>query len=365
MAVHDRTRLTDYLNIDDSGLFVREVLLFSIFFVEKTFYFWHNYGIIKLHKEKYMNYLNPGISIFGITIYYYAIIIVSGMALAAYLSSVLMKRRNMSPDLVLTLFIVCIPSALIVGRIYYCITDGMDFSEWINVRDGGMSILGGLIGGITAGLIVCLVKKVPFFRAADCVLATIPLAQAIGRWGNYVNEEVYGKVVTNPSLQFFPIAVNIHGTWHYAYFFYESVINLIWFGVLFFIAWKIAKKPSGLISGAFVAFYGVVRAIMEPLRDEQFILGGTDAMYSQMTSIAMIVVGVAIMATVLVLNYKKEGSFIGSKNGDPCAITEFIANDEKEDKPDTKINLMKDRYLKECSQKENQSKSTTNDKSKN
>ncbi|MBO5525370.1 MAG: prolipoprotein diacylglyceryl transferase [Clostridia bacterium] len=312
-----------------------------------------------------MNLLNPGIELFGITIYYYAIIIVSGMVIAALCSALLMKRRNMSPDLILTLFIVCIPSALVCARLYYCITKGdLPISQWINFRDGGLSVLGGLIGGITAGLIVCLVKKVPFFRAADCVLPTIPLAQAIGRWGNFVNEEVYGQVVTNPALQFFPIAVNIDGTWHYALFFYECIINLVWFAMLFSLAWHFAKKPNGLFSGAFVAFYGVVRSIMEPLRDEQFILGGSEVMHSRITSWVMIGVGLAIIVAALAINYKKEGCLIGSKRGDPCAITEFIANDKKEDKPDTKINLMKEKYLAECSQNEKQNNpSTTKDKS--
>lgn len=287
--------------------------------------------------------LNPHFTIFGIEIYYYALIIVSGMAIAAFLSGLLMKRRNASSDLVYLFFIVCIPSAIICARLYWCITAGKPFSEWINIRDGGLSILGGLIGGIGAGLIICLIKKIDFLRMADCVLPTIPLAQAIGRWGNFVNGEVYGHVVTNPNLQWFPMAVEIGGKWRYALFFYESVINLIWFSVLFTLAWKMTKKPNGFLSGLFVLFYGVLRTIMEPLRDSQFILGGTENMHSQITAICMIVGAVIYLGVLLLVNYKKEGALFGSKRGDPCGITAFLPSG-KEDVPDTKINLMKHLY---------------------
>ena len=134
-----------------------------------------------------------GIILFGFEIYFYAICIVTGMLLAAYLSSLLMRRRNINPELILTLFIVCIPSALICARLYYCITDGMAISQWFDwdsIRKGGLSILGGVMGGVLAGLVVCLIKKIEFLRVADCVVLNILVAQALGRWGNFFNAEV-------------------------------------------------------------------------------------------------------------------------------------------------------------------------------
>ena len=76
------------------------------------------------------NLLNPGITIGSFTIYYYAIIIVCGILTATCLSALLMKRRNMSPDFIFTLFIFCIPTALICARLYYCIKDGMNIADW-------------------------------------------------------------------------------------------------------------------------------------------------------------------------------------------------------------------------------------------
>lgn len=287
-----------------------------------------------------------GFYFFGLEIYYYAICIVTGMILAAILSGLLMKRRNMSPDLIYTLFIFCIPTALICARLYYCITKPLPFSEWIHVRDGGLSIIGGVIGGVTAGLVVCKVKKINFLRAADCVVVTILFAQAIGRLGNYFNQEVFGGVVTNPSLQWEPFAVYIEarGEWHYAFCFYEMFINLIGFGLLYSAAWFWNKKPNGVFTFAYFLWYGIVRTIMEPLRDPSDILSGGGIPWSLVTSILYIVFGAVGIGVLLYLNYRKEGALWGSKTGDPCGITEYLTPNKDEAPYFSKINVLGANY---------------------
>ena len=303
-----------------------------------------------------------GIILFGFEIYFYAICIVAGMLLAAYLSSLLMRRRNINPELILTLFIVCIPSALVCARLYYCITDGMHISQWFewdSIRSGGLSILGGVMGGVLAGLIVCLVKKIDFLRVADCVVLNILVAQAMGRWGNFFNKEVYGAEVTNPAFQWFPFAVpvspsgGIYGVgsfsdpsseWHYAFFFYESCINLIGWALLFYAAWKWDKKPNGLFVCAYFFWYGLVRSVMEPLRDPQFILNAGGIPWSLVFSILMVGLGIAAILVLFIFNFRKEKAFIGSRVGDPCAITEYMTP-YKDDKPYySKINMFGDKY---------------------
>lgn len=265
---------------------------------------------------------NPGFYIFGYKIYWYAVIMMLSILVATAIMLVLCRRRNISVEYYMY-FIICVPCGIIGARLFYCITGSVPVSQWLNFRSGGMSIIGALIGGVGAGLITSIIKKINFFRLADCVLVGIPLAQAIGRWGNFLNQEVYGGVVTNPSLQWFPFAVQIGSEWHYAFFFYESVINLVWFCILFSLAWNFAKKPNGLFTGAMIAFYGLVRSIMEPLRDSQYILGG-DKMYSYVFSIIMIVLGLGIIAGNLIYNKVTEGEFIGSKDGDPYVCGEFL-----------------------------------------
>lgn len=266
----------------------------------------------------------------GFEIYYYAVCIVLGILVATCFATLLMHRRNISTDVVLLCFIVCVPCAIIGARVYSCVSEGIDFSDWFSfssIRSGGLSIMGGIFGGVLGAIVLCIIKKWNFFRIADCIAPVFPLAQAIGRWGNYFNQEVYGRVVENASLQFFPFAVLIEddGLWHYAFFFYESVINFIWFIVLFTVAWNFVKKPNGILTGMFFAFYGIVRAIMEPLRDSSYQYGnGTGVDSSLVAAYLLIVAGLAIIAVSLIWNRKKEGKCIGSVKGDPYAVSVFV-----------------------------------------
>ncbi len=266
----------------------------------------------------------------GFEIYYYAVCIVMGIALATCFTTLLMHRRNVSTDVVLLCFIVCVPCAIIGARIYSCASEGLPVDKWLDfnsMRNGGLSIMGGILGGVLAAIVLCLIKKWNFFRITDCIAPCFALAQSVGRWGNYFNQEVYGGVVENPALQFFPFSVLIEsdGKWHYAFFFYESVVNLIWFVVLFTIAWKLVKKPNGVITGLFFAFYGLVRSIMEPLRDPAYQYGnGVELNSSLVAAYALIGIGLAIVVAALIVNKIREGKFFGSAKGSPYAVETFI-----------------------------------------
>ena len=312
---------------------------------------------------------NPGIDIFGTTIYAYALIIVFGMLVAFVVITALFRRRNMSKDLFLTFFCICLPICLVTTRLFYCITDGLPVKDWFDfnsIRNGGLSIIGGIVGGVFSIAGVCYFKKVNFFRVADCVVVGLLFAQAIGRWGNFANQEVYGAVVENEALQCFPFAVYINhtadghclqtftltfqkwfgteqtitgGTWHYAFFFYESFANTI-VGILLFInAWKNPKKPNGLNAGVYLTSYGVVRSIMEPLRDPSFILGD-GVQWSLVFSILLMLLGLIFIFVALYINRKKEGAWIGSKTGDPYAITEYLKDVKDEVAYFDKLNMM-------------------------
>ncbi len=288
-----------------------------------------------------------GFYFFSLEIYFYGVFIMTGVLVATILSALLMKRRNISPDLIFVLFLCCIPTALICARLFYCITDGMpigDWFRWSSIRRGGLSVIGGVIGGVAMGYLVCRLKKIEFLRAADCVVVTILIAQAIGRWGNFINEEVYGPEVTNEALQWFPVAVQVGTRWYLAFFFYEGCINTIGFIILYTLAWKYAYKPNGLFTFAYFLWYGTVRSIMEPLRNESFILSGGGVPWSLVFSIGMAVFGLCGIIVLLLLNYKKEGKLIGSEKGDPCGITAYIPA-AKDDKPYySKINMLGANY---------------------
>lgn len=299
---------------------------------------------------RYMNFAflmreQPHISIFGFPIYAYAIIIVCGMAVAAVIIGLLFKRRNMSVDLFMTYFCITLPVAVLTTRLFYCITDGMPITEWFDfesIRQGGLSIIGGIIGGAASVLIISLVKKVNFFRAGDCIVVGLLIAQSIGRWGNFANQEVYGAQVTNPALQFFPISVYIedNGAWHYAFFFYESMVTLTAGILLFLNAWKNPYKPNGINTACYFIIYGLTRSIMEPLRDPSYILQGGGVPWSSVFSIAMFAVGSILLVCLLLYNKEKEGKYIGSAIGERYAIAKYIKDNAKEVPHKNKVNMM-------------------------
>ena len=290
---------------------------------------------------------NRGIILFGFEIYYYAICIVCGMIGAAALSALLMKRRNMSSDFIFLLFVVCIPSAIVCARLFSCLTYSCIGSQYFfRFGAGGLSVTGGVLGGVLAGFIVCRLRKVSFLRAADCVVVNILIAQSLGRWGNFFNGEVYAVPIS-------PYASTVGGiggfsdpsaTWHYAFFFYESVANLIGWAILFTLAWKMKKKPNGILTCSYFVWYGIVRSIMEPLRDPEFILDRGGVMWSEVFAILMAGLGICAILVLLILNFRKEGSFFGSRTGDPYGISEYMTP-YKDDPPYyNKINMFGDKY---------------------
>ena len=290
--------------------------------------------------------LAKSFTVFGLTIHWYGVIIVSGMLLAFLVISLLFKRRNMSTDLFMTYFVICLPIAVVCTRLFYCITDGIPFKDWWRIQDGGLAITGGILGGLFSVIGVSYFKKVNFFRAGDCIVVGLLLAQSIGRWGNFVNQEVFGRAVTNEALQFFPIAVHITDSyvapdgWYYAFFFYESMVTLTAAIVLFLNAWFNPKKPNGINTASYFIVYGLTRTIMEPLRYQGFILEGGGVPWSLVFAIGQLVFGLALLAYVLINNRKKEGTLLGSKNGDPYGITKYIGDTKTEVAYLNKVNIM-------------------------
>ena len=268
---------------------------------------------------------HSSVNIFGMEIYWYAIIIVFGM-MAAF-------------------FVICLPIAIVTTRLFYCITAGMPFKDWFNfqsIRQGGLAITGGILGGAASVIGVCYFKKVNFFRAGDCIVVGLLLAQSIGRWGNFVNQEVYGGLVTNEALQFFPISVFIEASneWHYAFFFYESMVTLLAAIALFLNAWFNPKKPNGINTACYFIIYGLTRAIMEPLRDSSFILNGGGIPWSFVFSLVLLAGGLGLLGYVLINNQRKEGQLLGSKDNDPYGITKFIGDTKTETAYFDNVNVM-------------------------
>lgn len=243
-------------------------------------------------------------SIFGEPIYWYGLIITFAIVLDFILLGILCKKYGYDKDMPFDLVLSAVILGIVGARLFSVIFDASaGIEDFFKFRDGGMSIIGGLIGGILGVGIYSLIKKCNFFMVADVLAPLVILAQGIGRWGNFFNQEVYGRAVLNESLQWFPFAVNIDGGWYLALFFYESMLNLLGFVLLIFLLKKY-RKNYGITTGAYLVYYGVIRMILETFRENEFILRWGKLPISQFMSGVMALVGVAIIVTTVILNNK-------------------------------------------------------------
>lgn len=237
----------------------------------------------------------------GLNIAWYGVIIASGMILGILLASFRAKRRGWSSDLVLDFILLAVPLAVIGARAYYVAFEWDYFSsnpeKIIAINQGGLAIYGAVIGGFLAAFIFSKAAKFPFLKLIDLVIPSLILGQAIGRWGNFINQEAYGALITNPNLQFFPLAVYIQSLveWHQATFFYESFCNVILLAFTLLLGRKGAK--DGTLLATYFIGYGVVRAFIEGLRTDSLYLFG-NIRVSQVLSAALVLVGILLLVFI-------------------------------------------------------------------
>ena len=154
-------------------------------------------------------------------------------------------------------------------------------------------------------------RKKNFFDVADVAAPCLILGQAIGRIGCYFGGCCYGIETTNQALQFFPMSVMIGGTWHLATFFYESFFDFLICIILILVLKKVNIK--GVVLGGYMILYGIVRAILEGLRDSSAALFIGGLKVSQLLSIIIIAGGVALIVCQALLYHKKKKTNLEAK----------------------------------------------------
>lgn len=246
-------------------------------------------------------------TIFGAEIAWYAILITLGMVCAVAYATYRAKKINISFDDVLDLTLCAIPIGIVGARLYYIFTKLEDFPtflDWINIRNGGLAIYGGLIAGALGVVLGCYFKKINFFAFADCCMPGIILAQGIGRWGNFMNGEAFGyetdwfcrmgleNPLTGYRLQF------VHPT-----FLYESLWNIVGFALAHLLFRY--KKFDGQIFYFVVGWYGFGRMLIEGLRTDSLYIGNTGLRISQVLAGALFVAMTALLIVFLIKGTKK------------------------------------------------------------
>jgi len=210
--------------------------------------------------------------IFGL-VPWYSFLIVLGAAFAVFLAAKEEKRAGLPKDTVIDFALIALPCGIIGARVYYVIFSWPQFRDdllsILRIWEGGIAIYGAVIAGLLTAWFFCRRKKISFLSLCDIIAPGLILAQALGRWGNYFNQEAYGLPISNPALCFFPFGVQIQGSsgleWHMATFFYESVWNFFVF-IFLMIARRKWFRYRGDVFCFYAFLYACGRMIIEDFR---------------------------------------------------------------------------------------------------
>jgi phosphatidylglycerol---prolipoprotein diacylglyceryl transferase len=208
--------------------------------------------------------------IFGLEVRWYGILIASGVLIGAIIALRESKRLGLDEETLLDLLIWAVPLSLVGARLYYVIFSWDLYRdnpiEAFDIRSGGLAIHGVIITAIIVTIIFTRIKKVSFWTVTDACAPSLILAQGIGRWGNYLNQEAHGGP-TN-----LPWGIMIDGQKVHPTFLYESIWNI---GVFFFLLWygRNKQEVKGEVFLLYIALYSFIRFFIEGLRTDSLMLG--------------------------------------------------------------------------------------------
>ena len=276
------------------------------------------------------------LQLFGktLTIYWYGVLYAMGFMVALLLALRQAERYNLSKDDILDIFLATIPLSVVGSRLYYVAFSWEKYADNLlrifDLRDGGLAFYGGVLAGILAFFLVGRAKKIKLRHLMDFFVPYLALGQAIGRWGNFFNQEAFGVYTDRPwgmiseGTRHYLQAINypyanspVHPT-----FLYESLGNILIFVLLLRI--RSHSKISGETTAWYLATYGILRYFTEGLRTDSLFIGSSEIRVSQLLSMLMFLTALVY----LVINYrrarKSEGDLVSAfdRPGWPAADQE-------------------------------------------
>lgn len=257
----------------------------------------------------------PGVpksfEVFGFNIALYGVLIGLGVLSGVFLAAYVAGKEKVNTDIIWDFVIYAVVFSIIGARVYYVIFEWDMYKnnlvEIFNLRNGGLAIYGAVIAAFTTLYVYCRVKKQSFLQLVDICVPGLALGQAIGRWGNFTNCEVFGGYTNNLLAMRLPISavrsrdisaelaahilegtnyIQVHPT-----FLYESLWNLVLIGIM--LLYRSHKKFEGEIWLLYLGGYGLGRFWIEGIRTDQLYIIGTTIPVSQMIAIVCVIAAVA------------------------------------------------------------------------
>ncbi len=280
--------------------------------------------------------MSDGFYVGPVYIYYYGVIIMIGALTALWLAIKEAKYRGLDSEIVWDVVPWLLIAGIIGARLWHVFTPsksmgvGMEYYfsnpiEILKIRKGGLGIPGAILGGVIALVIYCRKKKLNFFTWADVIMPGLALAQAIGRWGNFINQELYGSPTDLPWAIHIDEANRLpeyvqYSTYH-PLFLYESLWNLMNMYLLLVLERQYKEK---LIPGDLLLTYLIVypfgRFLLEFLRLDTSMVGGINI--NQITMLVVIVFAIVM----LIFRHRKY-----KKIAEQPVIEEQVETEEKKD----------------------------------
>lgn len=241
-------------------------------------------------------------TVFGKEIYWYALILLSGFLLGLLFVYNTCEKRGISKDHVFDISFWGLIIGIICARIYYVIFDweSLEGNIWniFKIWNGGIAIYGSLIGAVGTAYVYSKIKKIKPLKVFDVFVPGLLIGQFVGRWGNFVNAEVYGGITTLP----WRMTIN-GGPGVHPLFIYESLWNFL--GFILVCLFRDRKKTDGQVFFFYTLWYGIGRLFLEGMRQPQYILWLIPNVFgiSQLVALIAILVSVGML---IQLSSKKE-----------------------------------------------------------
>lgn len=244
---------------------------------------------------------NVALELGPLTIYWYSVFILFAFIIGYCLVAKEFKKQSLSLFFLNDYFFYLIPIVIVGARIYYVIFEweyyANNLTEIIATWNGGLAIHGGIIAGIIFTVFYTKKHNIDTLKLMDIATPALILGQALGRWGNFFNQEAYGPATTLSHLQdlhipnFIIEGMKIGGIYYEPTFFYESIICLFGF-VLILIIRNYKKLRVGQITSLYFIIYGIARLFIEGLRQDSLMMGNIKV--AQLVSMIMILAGIIL-----------------------------------------------------------------------